>query len=172
MTTVPYLARRVVSGVRWQEFARFEVHPCRKLFTFWLRLLIGVAALNTGNNLLYLIVSTMLGAVLGFGGLFQSGAARSGAARGSAASRSSQRNTRSAVWIPNTRRWVAFALRFARSSKGTERQKGDGDRSGTFGFPPRRPPERQWLHVRDLKIPSRSRRTARAFRVSGNVHLL
>ena len=62
VTTVPYLARRVV-GNRVQDALNFEVTR-QGLVYLGLALLIGIAALNTGNNLLFIVVAAMLGAVL------------------------------------------------------------------------------------------------------------
>ena len=62
ITTVPYLAKRVV------------IHRVREAFDYDITregvvylgivLVIGVAALNTGNNLLFIVVSAMLAAIL------------------------------------------------------------------------------------------------------------
>ena len=62
VTTVPYLARRVVAR-RVRDALNYEVTR-EGLVYLILTLLIGVAALNTGNNLLFIVVAAMLGAVL------------------------------------------------------------------------------------------------------------
>jgi uncharacterized protein (DUF58 family) len=62
LSTVPYLARRVV-GERVRDALNYEVTR-EGLAYLALTLLIGIAALNTGNNLLFLVVAAMLGAVL------------------------------------------------------------------------------------------------------------
>jgi uncharacterized protein (DUF58 family) len=62
VSTVPYLARRVVAhSVR--DALSYDVTR-EGLVYLALTLLIGVAALNTGNNLLFIVVAAMLGAVL------------------------------------------------------------------------------------------------------------
>ncbi len=61
-STVPYLARQVV-GRRVRDALNYEVTR-EGLIYLALTLLIGVAALNTGNNLLFIVVAAMLGAVL------------------------------------------------------------------------------------------------------------
>ena len=61
MTTVPYLARRVAI-TRVREALDYEVTR-EGLAYMALVLVIGVAALNTGNNLLFIIVSAMLAAI-------------------------------------------------------------------------------------------------------------
>jgi len=60
--TVPYLARRVDVG-RWAETFDYDVTREGVLYLA-LALVIAVAALNTGNNLLFVIVSAMLAAIV------------------------------------------------------------------------------------------------------------
>src|SRR6266508_33081 len=59
---VPYLAKRV-AGHRVRDALNYEVTR-EGLVYLALTLLIAVAALNTGNNLLFVVVAAMLGAVL------------------------------------------------------------------------------------------------------------
>src|ERR1700746_4016602 len=62
LTTVPYLARRVTAG-RVRDAFDYHVTGVGIAYVITV-LLIGVAALNTGNNLLYVIVAAMLAAIL------------------------------------------------------------------------------------------------------------
>jgi len=62
LTTVPYLARRVAAA-RIRDALDYEVTRVGIIYVV-IVLLIGVAALNTGNNLLYIIVAAMLAAIL------------------------------------------------------------------------------------------------------------
>ena len=62
VTTVPYLARRVVAHTV-RDALNYEVTR-EGIVYLALTLLIAVAALNTGNNLLFIVVAAMLGAVL------------------------------------------------------------------------------------------------------------
>jgi len=62
LTTVPYLARRVAQA-RIRDALDYEVTRVGIIYVV-LVLLIGVAALNTGNNLLYIVVAAMLAAIL------------------------------------------------------------------------------------------------------------
>jgi uncharacterized protein (DUF58 family) len=62
ISTVPYLARRVVAH-RVRDALNYDVTR-EGLVYLALTLLIGVSALNTGNNLLFIVVAAMLGAVL------------------------------------------------------------------------------------------------------------
>ena len=65
LTTVPYLARRVAAA-RLRDALDYEVTRVGIIYIV-IVLLIGVAALNTGNNLLYIIVAAMLAAILASG---------------------------------------------------------------------------------------------------------
>ncbi len=65
LTTVPYLARRVAAA-RIRDALDYEVTRVGVIYVV-IVLLIGVAALNTGNNLLYIIVAAMLAAILASG---------------------------------------------------------------------------------------------------------
>ena len=62
VTTVPYLARRVVAH-RVRDVLDYDITK-EGVFYVVLTLVIGVAALNTGNNLLFLVVAAMLAAIL------------------------------------------------------------------------------------------------------------
>lgn len=62
VTTVPYLARRVMAS-RVREVINYDVTREGVAYLV-LTVLIGIAALNTGNNLLFLVVAAMLAAVL------------------------------------------------------------------------------------------------------------
>ena len=62
LTTVPYLARRV-AGAGIRDAFDFDVTKVGIVYVA-IVLLIGIAALNTGNNLLYIVVAAMLAAIL------------------------------------------------------------------------------------------------------------
>jgi uncharacterized protein (DUF58 family) len=62
LVTVPYLARRVAVE-RLRESFDFEVTRAGVVYVL-VTLVIGIAALNTGNNLLYIVVAAMLAAIL------------------------------------------------------------------------------------------------------------
>src|SRR5947209_8171574 len=62
LVTVPYLARRVAFE-RLRESFDYEVTRAGVVYVL-LTLVIGIAALNTGNNLLYIVVAAMLAAIL------------------------------------------------------------------------------------------------------------
>lgn len=62
LTTVPYLARQVVTA-RLRDALDYEVTRFGIVY-FVALLIIAIPALNTGNNLLYIIVAAMLAAIL------------------------------------------------------------------------------------------------------------
>nr|MBA3914519.1 hypothetical protein [Terriglobales bacterium] len=62
LTTVPYLKRKVTTR-RWRNAIDYEFTGVG-IFYIALVLLIGIAALNTGNNLLYIVVATLLAAIV------------------------------------------------------------------------------------------------------------
>jgi len=150
LTTVPYLARRVV-GERLKEAFDYEVTRVGIVYVAVV-LLIGVAALNTGNNLLYIVVAAMLAAILVSG----------------VASAMALRHLQLDVWLPehvfagrewqgrirlrNPRRWLpSFSVNVVspRKSKPRERWRWVPD---TFSLPPGRPPADQWLRLPDRKL--------------------
>ena len=62
LVTVPYLARRVAVE-RLSESFDYDVTRAGILYVL-VTLVIGIAALNTGNNLLYIVVAAMLAAII------------------------------------------------------------------------------------------------------------
>lgn len=62
VTTVPYLARRVVA-TRVREALHYELTR-EGMAYLGMALVIGIAALNTGNNLLFIVLAAMLAAIV------------------------------------------------------------------------------------------------------------
>jgi len=62
LTTVPYLARQVVAA-RVRDAMDYEVTRAGMIY-IGITLVIGIAAINTGNNLLYIVVAALLSAIL------------------------------------------------------------------------------------------------------------
>src|SRR5580693_1463600 len=62
VTTVPYLARRI-AGAGFRDAFDYDVTQIGIVYVA-IVLVIGIAALNTGNNLLYIVVAAMLAAIL------------------------------------------------------------------------------------------------------------
>ena len=62
LTTVPYLARRVVAS-QVREAMDYDVTRAGLIYIL-ISVVIGIAAINTGNNLLYVVVAALLSAIL------------------------------------------------------------------------------------------------------------
>ncbi|HEX8816327.1 MAG TPA: DUF58 domain-containing protein [Terriglobales bacterium] len=150
LTTVPYLARRVVAA-RLRDAIAYDVTRVGLVYCL-LVVLIGVAALNTGNNLLYIVTAAMLAAILASG--IASAAVLSELqldvrmpehlfAGRSAMGRAMVRNPRK--WLPS----LSIGVELAPRKKSRKRWKW---LPATFGIPLWYPPEKQWLKFRDLKL--------------------
>lgn len=153
LVTVPYLARRVAVE-RLRQSLRYEVTKAGIVYVL-ATLVIGVAALNTGNNLLYIVVAAMLAAIVVSGVVsalvlrslqLEVGLPEHVFAGTSVMARVSLCNPR--YWLP------AFSIRIVagdKEKKNTARKQWRWERT-TFALPLNRPPERQWLRMRDWKV--------------------
>jgi uncharacterized protein (DUF58 family) len=149
LTTVPYLARRVASG-RVRDAFNYDVTRVGIVYVVTI-LLIGVAALNTGNNLLYVIVAAMLAAIL------ISGVASAIVLRDLELDIRlpeqvfAGRRTQGKIGVRNRRRWLpAFSI-----SVVPLKQKPSGQWQwvpATFGFPPGQPAAKQWVRLPDRQL--------------------
>jgi uncharacterized protein (DUF58 family) len=150
LTTVPYLARRVVAS-RVREAMDYDVTRAGLIYIL-ISVVIGIAAINTGNNLLYVVVAALLSAIL------VSGVASAWVLRGLALdvhlpehvfagrpmlARMLLRNT--SAWLPSFSVRVVPAKR--KSSKGLWRWE-----SYTLGIPSSRAPQDQWLRLPDRRL--------------------
>jgi uncharacterized protein (DUF58 family) len=149
LTTVPYLARRVAIP-RVRDVFDYDVTRIGMVFCV-AAILIGVAALNTGNNLLYIIVATMLAALVVSG----------------IASAMTLREVELDIHLPehvfaakpvaarivlrNLRRWIPCFSVTVIPPKLRHHRKWRWERE-MFAFPPGRSPERQWLRVPDRSL--------------------
>src|SRR5216684_685656 len=153
LVTVPYLARRVAVE-RLRESFDFEVTRAGVVYVL-VTLVIGIAALNTGNNLLYIVVAAMLAALLVSG----------------VVSALVLRNLELDVRLPehvfagrpvvgrialrNPRRFLpSFSIRVvpARKEKDKKLRKQWKWEPATFAFPLNRAPEHQWVRMRDWRV--------------------
>jgi uncharacterized protein (DUF58 family) len=147
ITTVPYLAKRVAVR-RLRERLQYDFTGQGALFLL-MTLAIGIAALNTGNNLLYIIVSAMLGAFL-ISGVASAGALRALEldvalpenvfAKQPVFGRITLRNRR--LWAPVFSVSVGPLERASKTKRKWQR--------AVFSFPPWVPEEKRWLRMRDL----------------------
>jgi uncharacterized protein (DUF58 family) len=150
VTSVPYLARRVtLAGMR----QAFQYDVTREgVAYFVLLLIIGIAALNTGNNLLFIVVAAMLAAII------VSGVASAAVLRGldlgvSLAARIfARRSVMARLTLENARRWMpAFSVTVA-PPKPVKGHRHLRFRRSIFAFPDKRPLERQWVRWPDWSI--------------------
>src|SRR6266705_4643104 len=148
--TVPYLARRVEAR-RMREALDFEVTRAGVLYAIVV-LLIGIAALNTGNNLLYIIVAAMLAAIA------VSGIASALCLRRLELDLKIPEHIFAGTQVPatvcvrNPRRWVPSLSISAVPIEKSKESKRWRWVATTFPVPPWRPPERQWLQLPDRKL--------------------
>jgi len=150
LTTVPHLARRVaVKTLR--DAVDYEVTRAGIIYVIG-TLLIGIAALNTGNNLLYIVVAAMLAAILVSGIV------------SALVLRDLQLDVRlpehvfagrpvlGRILLRNPRtRLPSFSIHVVPS----KRKKAVSQwlwEPATFGFPPKRPPEQQWVRLPDRRV--------------------
>jgi len=149
LTTVPYLARRVAVE-QFKDVFDYEVTRVGIIYMVGV-VLIAIGALNTGNNLLYIIVATLLGAIL-----------VSGVASGIVL-RPLDLDVRlpehvfagqpvvGKALIHNTRKWLPS---FSVSLVPIRQKSGKHWRwvPATFAFPTKSPPERQWFRIPDRRL--------------------
>lgn len=152
LITVPYLARRVAVE-RFRESFDYEV--TRAGITYVLvTLVIAIAALNTGNNLLYIVVAAMLAAIL-VSGFVSAWVLRyleldihlpehvfAG------------RVVFGRIVLHNPRRFLpSFSVRVVSTRKKKKRtQKQWHWEATTFNFPFNRPADQQWLRLPDRRL--------------------
>ena len=150
LTTVPYLARRVAFE-RVRDVFDYDVTR-EGIVYLAVVLVIGIAALNTGNNLLFIVVSAMLAAIL------VSGITSAGELRGLELEVSLPEHTFAGepvlarVSLRNTRRWLpAISINVVppRRAKRGKRLRWQRD---VFVWPPKASPGRQWIRLPDLTL--------------------
>jgi uncharacterized protein (DUF58 family) len=151
LVTVPYLARRVALE-RLRETFHYEVTKAGVVYVL-VTLVIGIAALNTGNNLLYIVVAAMLAAIL------VSGVVSALVLRGLELEVRlpehvfAGRPVVGRVVVRNPRRFLpAFSIRVVPARREKKIRKQWRWERTTFVFPLNRPPENQWLRVRDWRV--------------------
>jgi len=149
LTTVPYLARRV-AGSRVRDAFNYDVTGVGIIYVASV-LLIGIAALNTGNNLLYVIVAAMLAAIL------VSGVASALVLRELELDIHLPEQvfaghpTLGKMMVRNRRRWLpSFSISVVPvKQKASKQWKWVPT---TFGFPPGQPPAKQWVILPDRQL--------------------
>jgi uncharacterized protein (DUF58 family) len=151
LTTVPYLARRVVVS-RVREAMDYDVTRAGIIYIL-ISVVIGIAAINTGNNLLYVIVAALLSAIL------VSGIASALVLRSLTLDVHlpehvfAGRPMLARLLLENTSSWLpSFSVRVVPAkrkpaSKGQWRWE-----PSTFGWPRNRAPHKQWLRLPDRRL--------------------
>jgi uncharacterized protein (DUF58 family) len=151
LITVPYLARRVAVERLRQTF-HYEVTKAGVVYVL-VTLVIGIAALNTGNNLLYIVVSAMLAAIL------VSGIVSAMVLRGLQLEVGlpehvfAGRAVIGRIVLRNQRRFLpSFSIRVVTARKERKARKQWRWEPTTFVFPLNRPAGNQWLQLRDWRV--------------------
>ncbi len=150
LTTVPYLARRVVAS-RVREAMDYDVTRVGLIYIL-ISVVIGIAAINTGNNLLYVIVAALLSAVL------VSGIASAWLLRGLALDVNlpehvfAKRPMLARVVLRNMSSWLpSFSVRVVPAKRKSSKERWRWE-SYTLGFPKSRDPKDQWLRLPDRRL--------------------
>ena len=150
LTTVPYLVRRV-EAARIRDALDYDVTRIGVVYVVVV-LLIGIAALNTGNNLLYIVVAAMLGAIL------VSGFASALVLRDLELDVHlpehvfAGRSTLGRIVVRNPRRWLpSFSVSVVSFKKKKAARQWRWEPS-TFAFPPDRAPGKEWVRLPDRKL--------------------
>jgi uncharacterized protein (DUF58 family) len=151
LVTVPHLARRVALERLRQTF-HYEVTKVGVVYVL-VTLVIGIAALNTGNNLLYIVVAAMLAAIL------VSGMVSALVLRGLELDirlpehMFAGRPVLGRIVLRNPRRfWPAISIRVLPVRKEKQIRKQWRWERTTFVFPLNRAPQKQWVRMRDWKV--------------------
>src|SRR6202051_3017840 len=154
LVTVPYLARRVAVE-RLRESFDYDVTRAGIVYAL-VTLVIGIAALNTGNNLLYIVVAAMLAAIL------VSGVVSAWVLRWLELDirvpehMFAGRPVVGRVILQNPRRFLpAFSICVLPARKEKKIRKDWRWERTTFTFPLNRAPENQWVRMRDWKVKRR-----------------
>ena len=161
LVTVPYLARRVAVE-RLRESFNYEVTRAGMIYAL-VTLVIGIAALNTGNNLLYIVVAAMLAAILVSGFVSALVLRRLELDVRLPEHVFAGRPVAGRIVLKNPRRFLpSFSIQAVTARKDRDKSKDDGKHRKirkqwrleptTFVFPANRPPESQWVRLRDWRV--------------------
>ncbi len=152
LVTVPYLARRVAVE-RLRESFDYDVTRAGIIYAL-VTLVIGIAALNTGNNLLYIIVAAMLAAIL------VSGVVSAWVLRWLELDVRlpehlfAGRPVHGRIVLNNPRRFLpSFSIRVVSTRKKRKKVVKQWQwEATTFAFPFNRPSDQQWLRLPDRRL--------------------
>ena len=147
LTTVPYLARRVAAQEMRDAFD-YEVTRAGLVYIA-VTLVLGLAGLNTGNNLLWIVVASMLAAIVVSG--MASALVLSGLELDAHTPDHvfAGRPLLARLVLHNRRLLLpAFSVSVARPRKKKKKAHWEWQ-AATFGFPFNRPAQEQWFHLPD-----------------------
>jgi uncharacterized protein (DUF58 family) len=151
LVTVPYLARRVAIERLRQTF-HYEVTKAGVVYVL-VTLVIGIAALNTGNNLLYIVVAAMLAAILVSGIVSALVLRRLELEVRLPEHVFATRPVAGRIVLRNPRRFLsAFSIRVVPARREKKIRKQWKWQRTTFAFPLNREPQNQWVRMRDWKV--------------------
>jgi len=149
LTTVPYLARRVVAA-RLREAMDYDVTRAGMIYILF-TVVLGIAALQSGNNLLYVVVAALLSAIL------ISGIASAVVLRRLELNIHvpqhvfAGRPMLARILLRNASSWMpSFSIRVVPAKRKMARHW--RWEAATFAWPPHRAPERQWLRLPDRRL--------------------
>src|SRR5208283_1387854 len=150
LTTVPYLARRVVAA-RVREAMDYDVTRAGLIYIL-ISVVIGIAAINTGNNLLYIVVAALLSAIL------VSGIASAQVLRSLSLDVHlpehvfAGRPMLARLLLRNTSSWLSsFSVRVVPGKRKNKTRAHWRWEAYTFGWPRNRPPKDQWVRLPDRR---------------------
>lgn len=151
LTTVPHLARRVVAS-RVRDAMDYDVTRAGLIYIL-ISVVIGIAAINTGNNLLYVVVAALLSAIL------VSGVASAQVLRSLALDVHfpehvfAGRPLLARLLLRNTSSWLSsFSVRVVPAKRNHKDKMHWRWEAYTFGWPRHRAPQDQWLRLPDRRL--------------------
>ena len=152
LVTVPYLARRVAVE-RLRESFDYDVTKAGIVYVL-VTLVIGIAALNTGNNLLYIVVAAMLAAILVSGWVSAIVLRYLELDVRLPEHVFAGRPVRGRIVLHNPRRYLpSFSVRVVSTRKKRKKPAKRWEWEATeFAFPFNRPKEQQWLRLPDRRL--------------------
>ena len=152
LVTVPYLARRVAVE-RLRESFDYDVTRAGIIYVL-VTLVIGIAALNTGNNLLYIVVAAMLAAIIVSGYVSALVLRHLQLDIHLPEHLFAGRPVMGRIILRNPRRSLpSFSVRVVSTRRKKKKHAKQWQwESATFSFPLNRPKEQQWLRLPDRRL--------------------
>ncbi len=151
LTTVPYLARRV-AATRVREAMDYDVTRAGMIYIL-INVVIGIAAINTGNNLLYVVIAALLSAIL------VSGVASALVLRSLTLDVHlpehvfAGRPMLARLLLHNQSSWMpSFSVRVVPAKRKNKNKARWRWEASIFGWPPNRAPQYQWLRLPDRRL--------------------